>query len=202
MRDSIDRTAYVNRLLMAANVIFFLYLEIAGSSEDAFFMYAKGAMLAPAVLEGKEYYRLVTAMFMHFGIGHLVNNMLVLFVMGEPLEQALGHFRYLILYFVSGIGANWISMMRRGADSMVISAGASGAIFGVIGGLLSLAARNKGRLGNLSTRQLIIMVLFSLYFGFTSTGVDNTAHVSGLILGAILRIFLHKRSKGYQTWEV
>ena len=90
MRDSIDRTAYANRLLMAANVIFFLYLEIAGSSEDAFFMYAKGAMLAPAVLEGKEYYRLVTAMFMHFGIGHLVNNMLVLFVMGEPLEQALG----------------------------------------------------------------------------------------------------------------
>ena len=149
-----------------------------------------------------EYYRLVTAMFMHFGIGHLVNNMLVLFVMGEPLEQALGHFRYLILYFVSGIGANWISMMRKGADSMVISAGASGAIFGVIGGLLSLAALNKGRLGNLSTRQLMIMVLFSLYFGFTSTGVDNTAHVSGLILGAILGILLHKRSKGYQTWEV
>ena len=165
-------------------------------------MYTKGAMLAPAVLEGKEYYRLVTAMFMHFGIGHLINNMLVLFVMGEPLEQALGHFRYLILYFASGIGANWISMMRKGADSMVISAGASGAIFGVIGGLLSLAALNKGRLGNLSTRQLMIMVLFSLYFGFTSTGVDNTAHVSGLILGAILGILLHKRSKGYQTWEV
>ena len=85
---------------------------------------------------------------------------------------------------------------------MVVSAGASGAIFGVIGGLLSLAALNKGRLGNLSTRQLMIMVLFSLYFGFTSTGVDNTAHVSGLILGAILGILLHKRSKGYQTWEV
>ena len=161
-----------------------------------------GASYTPLVRDQGETYRLFTSMFLHFGISHLANNMLVLFVMGEPLEQALGHFRYLILYFVSGIGANWISMMRKGADSMVISAGASGAIFGVIGGLLSLAALNKGRLGNLSTRQLMIMVLFSLYFGFTSTGVDNTAHVSGLILGAILGILLHKRSKGYQTWEV
>ena len=188
--------------MIIINIAVFLILSVFGNTEDAVFMLRHGAMYEPMVMQDHEVYRIFTSMFMHFGIGHLVNNMLVLFVMGEPLEQALGHFRYLILYFVSGIGANWISMMRKGADSMVISAGASGAIFGVIGGLLSLAALNKGRLGNLSTRQLMIMVLFSLYFGFTSTGVDNTAHVSGLILGAILGILLHKRSKGYQTWEV
>ena len=188
--------------MIIINIAVFLILSVFGNTEDAVFMLRHGAMYEPMVMQDHEVYRIFTSMFMHFGIGHLVNNMLVLFVMGEPLEQALGHFRYLILYFVSGIGANWISMMRKGADSLVISAGASGAIFGVIGGLLSLAALNKGRLGNLSTRQLMIMVLFSLYFGFTSTGVDNTAHVSGLILGAILGILLHKRSKGYQTWEV
>ena len=218
MGDSSGGKAYVNRLLMALNVLAFLYLEIAGSSEDAYFMYTKGAMLAPAVLEGGQYYRLFTAlcmhfengqwyriltsMFMHFGINHLINNMLVLFVMGEPLERALGHGRYLILYLTSGIGANIISMLLREPDSMVISAGASGAIFGVIGGLLYLVIANKGKMEDLSTRQLVIMIAFSLYFGYTSTGVDNTAHISGLIFGFLLGMLLYRRPIGHKKWRV
>ncbi len=202
MGDSSGGKAYVNRLLMALNVLAFLYLEIAGSSEDAYFMYTKGAMLAPAVLEGGQYYRLFTALFMHFGINHLINNMLVLFVMGEPLERALGHGRYLILYLTSGIGANIISMLLREPDSMVISAGASGAIFGVIGGLLYLVTANKGKMEDLSTRQLVIMIAFSLYFGYTSTGVDNTAHISGLIFGFLLGMLLYRRPIGHKTWRV
>lgn len=202
MGDSSGGKAYVNRLLMALNVLAFLYLEIAGSSEDAYFMYTKGAMLAPAVLEGGQYYRLFTALFMHFGINHLINNMLVLFVMGEPLERALGHGRYLILYLTSGIGANIISMLLREPDSMVISAGASGAIFGVIGGLLYLVIANKGKMEDLSTRQLVIMIAFSLYFGYTSTGVDNTAHISGLIFGFLLGMLLYRRPIGHKTWRV
>lgn len=202
MGDSSGGKAYVNRLLMALNVLAFLYLEIAGSSEDAYFMYTKGAMLAPAVLEGGQYYRLFTALFMHFGINHLINNMLVLFVMGEPLERALGHGRYLILYLTSGIGANIISMLLREPDSMVISAGASGAIFGVIGGLLYLVIANKGKMEDLSTRQLVIMIAFSLYFGYTSTGVDNTAHISGLIFGFLLGMLLYRRPIGHKKWRV
>lgn len=65
-------------------------------------------------------------MFMHFGISHLVNNMIVLFALGDNLERALGHVKYLILYLFSGIGANWISMMIGNKDPMVVSAGASG----------------------------------------------------------------------------
>ena len=202
MGDSSGGKAYVNRLLMALNVLAFLYLEIAGSSEDAYFMYTKGAMLAPAVLEGGQYYRLFTALCMHFGINHLINNMLVLFVMGEPLERALGHGRYLILYLTSGIGANIISMLLREPDSMVISAGASGAIFGVIGGLLYLVIANKGKMEDLSTRQLVIMIAFSLYFGYTSTGVDNTAHISGLIFGFLLGMLLYRRPIGHKKWRV
>lgn len=87
---------------MAVNALVFLYLEAAGSSEDAYFMYTKGAMLKAAVIEDGEYYRLLTAMFMHFGISHLVNNMIVLFALGDNLERALGHVKYLILYLFSG----------------------------------------------------------------------------------------------------
>lgn len=68
MGSRYGKKAYVNGLLIALNVLFFLYLEITDSSEDAYFMYTKGAMFAPAVLEDGEYYRLLTAMFMHFGI--------------------------------------------------------------------------------------------------------------------------------------
>lgn len=179
MGSQYGKKAYVNGLLIALNVLFFLYLEITGSSEDAYFMYTKGAMYAPAVLEDGEYYRLLTAMFMHFGIRHIMNNMLVLFVLGDNLERALGHVKYLIFYLLCGIGSNWVSMMAHTADTMTVSAGASGAIFGVVGGLL-----------------YVVMIFFSLYLGYTSTGVDNIAHLSGLVIGIILAIILYHRPKG------
>lgn len=196
MGSRYGKKAYVNGLLIALNVLFFLYLEITGSSENVYFMYTKGAMSASAVLEDGEYYRLLTAMFMHFGIRHIMNNMLVLFVLGDNLERALGHVKYLIFYLLCGIGSNWVSMMAHSTDTMTVSAGASGAIFGVVGGLLYVVTANKGRLEDLSTRQLVIMIFFSLYLGYTSTGVDNTAHLSGLVIGIVLAIILYHRPTG------
>ncbi len=196
MGSRYGKKAYVNGLLIALNVLFFLYLEITGSSENVYFMYTKGAMSAPAVLEDGEYYRLLTAMFMHFGIRHIMNNMLVLFVLGDNLERALGHVKYLIFYLLCGIGSNWVSMMAHSTDTMTVSAGASGAIFGVVGGLLYVVTANKGRLEDLSTRQLVTMIFFSLYLGYTSTGVDNTAHLSGLVIGIVLAIILYHRPTG------
>lgn len=82
------------------------------------------------------------------------------------------------------------SMMIHMNDAQqYVGAGASGAIFGVIGGLLYVVARNRGHLEDLSSRQLVVTILFSLYFGYTSTGVDNVAHVSGLIIGILLGFF-------------
>ena len=193
MGSRYGKKAYVNGLLIALNVLFFLYLEITGSSEDAYFMYTKGAMFAPAVLEDGEYYRLLTAMFMHFGIRHIMNNMLVLFVIGDNLERALGHVKYPIFYLLCGIDSNWVSMMAHTADTMTVSAGASGAIFGVVGGLLYVVTANRGQLEDLNTRQLVIMIFFSLYLGYTSTGVDNIAHLSGLVIGFVLAIILYHR---------
>ena len=123
------KKAYVNGLLIALNVLFFLYLEITGSSEDAYFMYTKGAMYAPAVLEDGEYYRLLTAMFMHFGIRHIMNNMLVLFVLGDNLERALGRREVSDLLPALWDWLELVSMMAHTADTMTVSAGASGCNF-------------------------------------------------------------------------
>ena len=191
-----QKRSWVNGGLIVLNVIYFLYLEIAGSSENTLFMIQHGAMYTPLVLGNHEYYRLLTSIFMHFGIEHIVNNMLVLFVLGDNLERALGRVKYLIFYLLSGVGANVVSMMLSiNSPVQAVGAGASGAIFGVVGGLLYAVIVNRGRLEDLSTRQLVVMIIFSLYFGFTSTGVDNVAHIAGLVIGIILAVLLYRKPK-------
>ena len=147
--------AYINGAIIILNIVYFLYLEIAGSSENSLFMIEKGALYLPLLIEKKQYYRLITSVFMHFGINHLLNNMLVLFVLGDNLERALGHLKYLLFYLLCGVGANCISvafdMLTLQPVGASVSAGASGAIFGVVGGLAVAVARNRGRLEDLSS---------------------------------------------------
>ena len=188
------KKAYVNGAIIAVNIIYFLFLEITGSSLNTGFMVKRGAMYAPLILQYGEYYRLLTSVFMHFGIGHLINNMLVLFVLGDNLERALGKVKYLIFYLLCGIGANIISLaVNMGRGYYVVSAGASGAIFGVVGGLVYAVAVNRGRLEDLSTQQLMILVAVTLYHGFTSTGVDNAAHLGGLLIGIFLGMIFYRK---------
>lgn len=142
-----------------------------------------GAAYTPMIVEGGEYYRLFTCMFLHFGIEHLLNNMLVLFVLGSRLERVIGRIKFLIIYLVGGLLGNVISVLvELKSMDFAVSAGASGAVFAVMGAMIYIVIRNKGWLGDLSARQILVMAFFSLYYGFTSTGVDNTAHVAGLVL--------------------
>ncbi len=190
------RRAYITGGLMAANILYFLYLEIAGSSEDTLFMLKHGAMFAPLVLEHGQYYRLLTSTFMHFGIRHLTNNMLMLFLLGDNLERALGKVKYLVFYLLCGIGANVVSMLvNLSSPYALVAAGASGAIFGIIGGLLYAVLINHGHLEDLNTFQLLVMILFSLYLGFTGGGVDNAAHIAGLLIGFVLAALLYRPPK-------
>lgn len=193
-----SRLPVVNLTIIAVNFMYFGYLEIVGDTENTMFMAAHGALYLPAVLQG-EYWRLLTSVFMHFGIGHIVNNMLVLYVLGDNLERALGRVKYLILYLVCGVGANivslWFDWTFGAHEILPVSAGASGAVFGVVGGLLYAVAVNRGRLEDLSTRQLTVMILISLYFGFTSTGVNNAAHVAGLAIGIIMGLILYRKPR-------
>ncbi len=182
----------VNLAIIAVNFIYFGYLEMIGDTQDSLFMVAHGAMFLPEILRG-QYWRLLTAVFMHFGIGHIINNMLVLYVMGDHLERALGSMRYLLFYLICGVGANVVSMWFEMVTARVsVSAGASGAVFGVIGGLLYVVLRNRGKLEDLSTRQMAVMILLSLYFGFTSSGVNNVAHVAGLVIGFLTGAVLYR----------
>ena len=181
-------------LLAAINVIVFIVLTSQGMTEDGAFLLEHGAMYVPNVTEQGEYYRLFTSMFLHFGFEHLMNNMVVMVLIGWNLELETGKVKYLIIYLVSGLGGNILSAWWEilTAD-YAISAGASGAVFGLIGALLYAAIRNHGRIGEVSGRGIAFMILVSLYYGFTSSGVDNTAHIGGLVTGFLLGILLYRK---------
>ncbi len=179
--------------LIVINIAVFFFLSLFGDTEDAAFMFQHGAMYEPTVTQGHEFYRIFTSMFLHFGISHLVNNMVLLGALGWNLELEIGKIRLLIIYLISGIGGNLLSLYREIAtETYAVSAGASGAIFGLMGALFYVVAANRGRLGRLSGRGMLVMVMLSLYFGLTSSGVDNWAHIGGLISGFVMAVILYR----------
>lgn len=185
-----ERISRVNGAIIIINIIIFLLPDVFSFLTDKEWIYENGAVIPVLVVENGEYYRLITSVFLHFSIRHLLNNMLVLFILGDRLEQILGGVRYLLFYLLCGLGANIVSLIfvLKMGDWYTMSAGASGAIFGVVGGLMWIVFMNRGRLGDLSSGQLAVMAFFTLYLGFTSSGVDNAAHVGGLLVGILLGI--------------
>ena len=182
--------------LIVINVAVFFILTMFGDTEDAVFMLQHGAMYEPNIIEGHEYYRIFTCLFLHFGITHLLNNMVLLGALGWNLELEIGKVRFVIIYFASGIIGNIVSLFYDlTLEQPAVSAGASGAIFGLMGALLYVVIANRGRLGRLSGRGMLVMVALSLYFGLTSTGVDNLAHIGGLVSGFLLAVLLYRRKQ-------
>ncbi len=185
-----------NTLLVILNVIIFFIIDIANSSVKSNYLLDAGALYWPAVKYYNQYYRLLTYMFLHSGIEHLANNMIVLLIIGDNVERAAGRWKYMVFFFGSGIIAGITSMSYNMVNNTnAVSVGASGAIFGVVGAMAFIVAVNRGRLENISTRQILIFVVLSLYGGLTSQGVDNAAHIGGLAAGILLAAVLYRKHK-------
>lgn len=195
-RNGLWQMSPVNTIIIVINVVVFAVLTFLGDTTDVQFMHHHGANFWPSVIEEHEYYRLLTCMFIHFGISHLFNNMLVLAYIGDNLERALGKVKYLVLYLAAGIGSSAVSAVwSMFKDEYSVSGGASGAIFGVVGALLVIVIKNRGQLEDLSSRQLMFFAGFSIYHGVTSAGIDNMAHISGFLIGALLGGLLYRRKR-------
>lgn len=187
--------------LVAANVLFFLYLTVTGSSLNSWYMIEKGALYVPAVLRGKEYYRLITSMFMHFGFEHLLFNMLLLLYLGNILEKKFGSVIFSFIYLVSGLMGNLASLVYYSlCAENVVSAGASGAIYGLVGLIAYLVYYHRGYCEGISARQIILMVVFSLYGGFADGGTNNTAHIAGLIAGGLCGLVFYRSERSSKEY--
>lgn len=188
--------------LVAINVIIFIYSNLlSGNSRE---IIDWGALGYTYITEYHEWYRFITSMFLHLDFNHLFNNMLVLYFIGVYLENYLGHGKYLLLYFSTGLLAGCTSIVYNIMISdPTSSVGASGAIFGVMGGLVVSIFQTHRQKRELDLRRVLFMVFLSLYGGFTSQGVDNSAHVGGFISGVLAGILLtlHRTEKGIRIHD-
>lgn len=192
---------WVTISIIAVNVIVYLVLEWMGDTEDAEFMLKHGAAYPTLICENHEYWSLLSSAFLHFGFSHLFNNMVMLACAGPILERALGHFRYLLLYLLAATGGSVLSvLMMYVRGDYAVSAGASGAIFGVVGGLLWIVLCNRGHYEGITTKRILLMIVLCLFVGITTGGVDNWGHLGGLITGFLACVLLAshvKEANGY-----
>lgn len=158
---------------------------------------AWGANFAPATQAG-EWWRLASAMFLHFGLLHLAVNLLALVESGRFVERFYGSYRFLALYFFAGLSGNLLSLVVRGSHG--ISGGASGAIFGVFAGLLWVLWRYKSALHPREYRWLLGAVAgftaVNFVLGSWIVGIDNAAHLGGWLAGMMAAIMLDPAREG------
>jgi rhomboid protease GluP len=160
-------------------------LEILDSSEGLLLF---GALSRAAVLAG-EWWRLVTAIFLHGGLQHIVGNAVALFVLGMVCEHAFGRAQFVVLFVMTGIAGSVVSMLMSPGPSV----GASGAIFGLQGAAIMLFRRHRERLLIRDRRVglvLIVWALFTIAQGFLTPYVDNGAHLGGFLAGLVFGRFL------------
>lgn len=180
----------VTPILLAINVIIF-FLDSILTRKYNFRLNYHLAINPSAVIEDHQYYRLFTAMFVHFGIEHLVSNMIILEALGARVEHLLGKVIYPICYIVTGLVASMGSLAACYLGHPYdYAGGASGALFGLMGLLIVMASFNKGRVGDISLRNLLMLCFLTIANGYVSDGIDNAAHIVGLVFGIVLGLLM------------
>lgn len=169
---------YVTTILIALNIIVFLLMTLAGGSTNQRVLVLFGAKVNNLILQG-QVWRFFTSMFIHIGFFHLAFNLYALWVLGTFCEERFGHRRFLFIYLLSGLGGSLFSFLFTDA----LSAGASGAIFGILGALVPYAWKQphlwKSGLG----KNLIIIIVINLGLGMIQPEIDIYAHLGGLLFG-------------------
>lgn len=192
----------VSIILVAINVIVFMICTFTGD-----LLYNMGELGIWGVNIQKEYGRIIWSMFLHADFDHIFNNMMILFLMGAMIEKEVGHIRYALCFFLSGIGANLLSLwVKVMTNNMVPSIGASGAVFGLDGVLLAMVLFSQKRMPNVTPVRVILMIVYSLYSGFTGQNIDNAAHVGGLLTGFVIGLIIctidRRKENGSERWSI
>lgn len=176
----------VTYIIMAICIILFVLMEISGGSTNSQTLLKFGANLDVLVKKG-EYYRLFTCIFLHIGIMHLLCNMYSLYIIGREVESLFGKIKYIIIFILSGISG---SIMSLAFTHNTISAGASGAIFGLLGALLYFGIHYRTYLGEAIKRSVVPIIVVNLIIGFLAEGIDLAAHIGGLVGGVLVAMMV------------
>lgn len=189
---------YITIFLVAVNVILFLICTFTGEM-----LYNVGGLSPKSFFDDRQYFSIMTALFLHADIHHLANNMLLLAGLGMMMEKDIGHMKFAILYLIAGLGGNVVSLSYKlFADEWYVnSIGASGAVFGLVGALLAMVLCRTESMPNVTWQRILIVIVYTLYSGTRTSNIDNAAHVGGFLAGflaglliCVLRKKLNKKS--------
>ena len=195
----------VTLLLIGANLLVFGLMLGNGAGlwhAQNSIQLAWGANFGPATQDG-QWWRLGSALFLHFGLIHLTMNLWALWDGGQLVERMFGHLRFIIIYLASGLCGNLLSLVIQGNEA--VSGGASGAIFGVYGALLVFVWRERQQLNPGEFRWLFWGALgfsaVSITLGLIIPGIDNSAHIGGLVAGCLLGMLFGRALTTSSPWR-
>lgn len=183
--------------LILINALVFIAMELICQINNSADIYEYGVLNYKGVVADGEVYRLLTHFFMHGGIEHICNNMLVLAVIGYYFENTYGKIWFGITYMLSGLIAGitsmtWYHMLGEEVSSL----GASGAVFGVCGAMIVMILLDKNKFREVGVFRIGLFLLLTLYSGARDEGVDNVAHVAGFAVGVIITMIVLVIRKG------
>jgi len=183
------RVPPVTLVILALLVAIFVAELRMGALDSRASIIAFGALARERVVAG-EYWRLLTAPWLHGGTEHLVGNGIALYILGMVCEAAFGRAQFVVLYVVSGLAGSIVSMLVSAGPSV----GASGAIFGLQGAAIVLLRRERDRLLVRDRRVGFVLLIWAVYTiagGLTETFIDNGAHIGGALGGGLVATRLH-----------
>lgn len=170
----------------AINIALFIVMTLAGGSTNTEVLLRYGAKFNPLILEG-EWWRLITPMFLHIGLLHLLMNSFALYYLGTAVEQIYGRLRFFWIYLFSGFSGSLLSFLL----TPNLSAGASGAIFGLFGALLYFGVIKPKLFFRTMGMNVLVVIGINLVFGFSVPGIDNAGHIGGLMGGFLATGMVH-----------
>ena len=186
-------------LFFALNILIFLLMELSGGTTNEATLLAFGVK-SNAAIEAGEFWRFLTPVFIHIGLLHLAFNSYALWIVGQQVERLYGSARFVLLYVLMGIAGAASSFLYHPRS---LSAGASGAIFGLFGVLLIFGIRHRRTIPAFFRRALragiLPIIVINLLIGFSIPAIDNAAHIGGLAAGIVLAAFVGFKPPGERT---
>ena len=181
------KTPSITYIIMGICVFLFIMMYIFGNGSESTSTLIKFGANYDLLTKSGEYYRLFTCMFLHIGIWHLLCNMYSLYIIGKEIENLYGKSKYLVIYVLSGLCGSILSIAF---SHNTISAGASGAIFGLLGALLYFGYYYRTYLGATIRSSIIPVIILNLIIGLLTPGISNSAHIGGLVGGILVSMMV------------
>lgn len=173
----------VNSVLLAIMVIYFIVITLNGGTTDNVTLVRFGALFPPFIIEYNQYYRLITSIFIHIGLMHLLFNSYALYVFGTQIERLMGPKKYILFFALTGLVGNILSLFFSYES---ISAGASGSIFGLLGAFAYLIQRKPHMMTPEGKKSILKLLAINIIITIAVPNISATAHFGGLISGYLL----------------